>query len=493
MVAQWFYQTAEGRQSGPIDSKELRRLADAGIVRPDTLIRQSESASWVRAERARGLFQPSTPAPSSSPGTTPPVPPPVARRQIDKGDGGSRSEPSSSQAAAKATPIDAPGPDSSSESNNKPGYAMRYFFAIVACGFELVAYAAICDITGWNRMGFIGLIPLLIFLAIWRATWVAITKTGNNGSEAMPTKASSAAHEASTSYEVRSLELSKAVGEQGAEKTSAQTPFSTSGPSATRPLMWHAGRLFARCREVYTRHPGIFLISAGIMTAGILLLIAVMSGTYHTEQKDSPERIESIDTSPKSKGTAGEVEKFMKECMNQAVFQNNQYLAELDEIGWNRILDPEHLARDTSLAKSKVTIRKAKELVDKYTEQMNLLLAKARNDINALNLSAIEKTKAKQAFERGMQESSQTRNQIWQLERELVWKFGEIIDFLYRDYGNWSVSDGQLIFGTDDTVAAYNLYLGSIKNLVAQQEQLRRYGAQKVQAGLDRLRPDLGP
>jgi len=33
MVSQWFYQTAEGQQSGPIDSKELRRLADAGIVK----------------------------------------------------------------------------------------------------------------------------------------------------------------------------------------------------------------------------------------------------------------------------------------------------------------------------------------------------------------------------------------------------------------------------------------------------------------------------
>ncbi len=69
MVAQWFYQTAEGRQSGPIDSKELRRLVDAGIVRPDTLIRQSESASWVLAERARGLFQQIA--------STTPVPPPL--------------------------------------------------------------------------------------------------------------------------------------------------------------------------------------------------------------------------------------------------------------------------------------------------------------------------------------------------------------------------------------------------------------------------------
>lgn len=67
MVAKWFYQNVEGRQSGPIDSKELRSLADAGIVRPDTLIRQSESDSWARAERVRGLFQQ----------ITTPVPPPL--------------------------------------------------------------------------------------------------------------------------------------------------------------------------------------------------------------------------------------------------------------------------------------------------------------------------------------------------------------------------------------------------------------------------------
>lgn len=260
----------------PLNKTEVDEKHDRERNLPDTLM-QIESWDVDAAIRSQVIdIALATPSPSSSPGETPPVPPPVAR-PIDKGNGGSRSEPSSSQAAAKATPIDAPGPDSSSESNNKPGYEMRYVFAFVACGFELVAYAAICDITGWNRMGFIGLIPLLIFLAIWRATWVAITKTGNNGSEATPTKASSAAHEASTSYEVRSLELSKAVGEQGAEKTSAQTPFSTSGPSATRPLMWHAGRLFARCREVYSRRPGILLIPAGIMTAGILLLIGVMS------------------------------------------------------------------------------------------------------------------------------------------------------------------------------------------------------------------------
>lgn len=186
-------------------------------------------------------------------------------------------------------------------------------------------------------------------------------------------------------------------------------------------------------------------------------------------------------------GRPGEIEKFLRYSIDQMVAQRNQYQAELDNIGWDRILDPERLAADPRLARSKVAIRQAKEIVDKYTEQMSVLLAKMRNDINALSLSAGEKAEAREAFEKGTQESSQTRNLIWQLEREIVWKCGEMIDYLYMDYGNWSVSDSQIIFSSNEKAAAYNRYLEAIEKLVAQQEQLRRYGVQKVQAGTGRL------
>lgn len=76
MAADLFYQNG-GQQSGPVDSRELRRLAEAGIVKPDTLVRVGTSNPWVRAERVHGLFQRSTPAPSPSLGAPPPVPPPL--------------------------------------------------------------------------------------------------------------------------------------------------------------------------------------------------------------------------------------------------------------------------------------------------------------------------------------------------------------------------------------------------------------------------------
>jgi len=66
MAAQWFYQTSGGEPSGPVDSRALRRLAEAGVIRLDTLVRQGNGARWVRAENIRGLFQRSTAPPAPS-------------------------------------------------------------------------------------------------------------------------------------------------------------------------------------------------------------------------------------------------------------------------------------------------------------------------------------------------------------------------------------------------------------------------------------------
>jgi hypothetical protein len=178
-----------------------------------------------------------------------------------------------------------------------------------------------------------------------------------------------------------------------------------------------------------------------------------------------------------SSGRSGQIDKFLRESINQMVALRSQYQAELYNIGWNRLLDPDRIALDTRLVKSKATILQAKEIVDKYEKQVNALLDNMRNDINRLNLSANEKAEARKAFETGTQESSETRSQIWQLERAIAWKCGAMIDYLYWDYGNWSVSDGQIIFSNNEKAAAYNRYLEAIEKLVSQQEQLRRYGA----------------
>jgi len=185
-------------------------------------------------------------------------------------------------------------------------------------------------------------------------------------------------------------------------------------------------------------------------------------------------RMEPIDTTPKFEGTSGEVERFLKEVMNHCVSQRNDYLVEIDAIGWNKILDPQRIARDTTLAESKATVRKAKEIVKRYKEKTDSLLADTRQEINALNLSTIEKADMTQAFDRGMQKCRHQLDGMWELENEIVLEVEEMIDLLSRNRGKWFVSEEQLLFLSDDDATTYNSHLASINDLVAEQEQLRR-------------------
>jgi len=80
MGIEWFYQVA-GESRGPVSAQELRALAEAGTITPDTRVKRGSDRKWVSARRVDGLFDPGRvtsveplPAPAKGP---PPLPPPV--------------------------------------------------------------------------------------------------------------------------------------------------------------------------------------------------------------------------------------------------------------------------------------------------------------------------------------------------------------------------------------------------------------------------------
>lgn len=72
----WFYQIM-GKQLGPISSAQLRVLANAGTVAPDTMVKRGAAGGWMPAGRVQGLFPPPTVADrSAAKNPTVPCPPP---------------------------------------------------------------------------------------------------------------------------------------------------------------------------------------------------------------------------------------------------------------------------------------------------------------------------------------------------------------------------------------------------------------------------------
>jgi hypothetical protein len=74
MAKRWYYVTG-GQRYGPVSDVELKQLADSGQIAPTDLVWKPGMAEWVRANRIKGLFAPST---ANSPPSHPPaVPPPL--------------------------------------------------------------------------------------------------------------------------------------------------------------------------------------------------------------------------------------------------------------------------------------------------------------------------------------------------------------------------------------------------------------------------------
>lgn len=207
-----------------------------------------------------------------------------------------------------------------------------------------------------------------------------------------------------------------------------------------------------------------------------------------TDAQGLPKRIEKpINTTPKASGEFGEMERFMKEFMDQIASQRNDYLLELEAIGWNGILDTNRIKTDKNFVESKVTIHKAKEVVAKYTKNTQTLLESTKNNIRSLNISESSKTSMLSGFDRGMEKAKENIDAMWSLEANTIKEFENIITLLAAKKGAWVVEDEQILFYNDGDLARFNSYIASIQNIVKQQEAIQRQSIQRANRNFDRI------
>ena len=207
-----------------------------------------------------------------------------------------------------------------------------------------------------------------------------------------------------------------------------------------------------------------------------------------TDAQGFPKRIERpINTTPKSSGEFGEMERFMKEFMDQMATQRNDYLLELEAIGWNGVLDANRIKADKTFDESKVIIQKAKEVVSKYTANTQTLLDSAKNNIRSLNISESSKRSMLSGFDRGMEKAKENIDALWSLEAKTIKEFENIINLLAAKKGAWVVEGEQILFYNDSDLERFNSYIASIQNIAKQQEAIQRQSVQTVNRNFDRI------
>lgn len=208
-----------------------------------------------------------------------------------------------------------------------------------------------------------------------------------------------------------------------------------------------------------------------------------------TDAQGFPKRIdEQLDTTPKTKGEIGEMERFTKTVMNKMASQRNDYLLELDAIGWEKILDPERVNQDRTLIESKIMLKKANDIVGKYRVQMYSLLDNAKKDIANLNVSERSKQNILDGFERGMAKSRSQIDAMWDLETKTISEFDNIFALLTAQKGLWAVQDGKILFVNDSDLNAFNSYIAVIQDNTLKQQAIQKQRIETVNNIFNKLK-----
>ena len=189
--------------------------------------------------------------------------------------------------------------------------------------------------------------------------------------------------------------------------------------------------------------------------------------------------------SQKASGGFGEIERLISELVDRIVAQQSDYSSELEAIGWDSILDLRRIEQDKTLAESRIIVKQAIAIVNKYEAKTATLARDMQARIHALPRSG----KVQREFLAGMYKSMSKApaSKQWALEKKAVSQVANIIELLATaQHGTgWVVESDQIHFARDADTAAYNSYIEEIHRIARQQDQIRTDNLRTINQELD--------
>jgi len=206
-----------------------------------------------------------------------------------------------------------------------------------------------------------------------------------------------------------------------------------------------------------------------------------------------PERIqEEIQTSPKSRGIVGEMERFVKTLMDRSVSLRNDYLLELNAIGLYKILDPTRIKNDKAFAESKFIINKTKEIIEKYKTLTNNLFGEdAFAEIDRLEIDDDLKQVMKDGFKRGLEITKSMIDKNWYLDGKSILEYEKIIKLLSSHKDAWTIENQQILFYNENDLKEVNTYISNIQDNFNEQQLIRQQLINNSEENLKTMKENL--
>lgn len=194
------------------------------------------------------------------------------------------------------------------------------------------------------------------------------------------------------------------------------------------------------------------------------------------------EALKPISTTPSQGGAMGVLEQFVRTNFNEQVDLQRRYLAALDALRWETVLDPQRLNDDSDLSKSLSMVENARRVMQLYRDEDTRRVEQIPARLDALQISERDREAAKNGALRAMETDKPDWQQTWDLEAAMIEDFERIVRLLKDQQGRWVVEDAQIIFDEGDSADNYNALLTNLDAKIAEQEAVAKRMSDRLES-----------
>ena len=160
------------------------------------------------------------------------------------------------------------------------------------------------------------------------------------------------------------------------------------------------------------------------------------------------------------------IEHLYNTVINKEVLLRNDFITEIDAIGWAKILNPERVKQDQTMTESWMMVEKAKTSVGKFRTGVEALFQNAQKNIGTLSVSDNSRQNASNTMTKS---HSQIDNYL-DIDLKIITEFEDIFSFLTAIKGTWTVNGDNILFSNDSDLNEFNSYIATIQKLVNQEK-----------------------
>lgn len=253
---------------------------------------------------------------------------------------------------------------------------------------------------------------------------------------------------------------------------------------------------------VFGGYYGWFLKGRGIAVAGVvgLIVIGCLSAgnmfSYYEQMKEMARtineyrgrvkymlessvdsngnaiRVESYDDGVvHKKGSAGELDRVMRSYLNGVASVRNDYLIQVDRIGWNSLLDAERLRNDKDLRESRSIIKKHRVIYEKYKGDFMGVIMGFKKEIEKSGLDDDFKRSMMISIDQKLRVDGAELNKMLETQDACVKEAEGVVDLL--SVSQWSVDGGCIVFVNENDVRLFNDKIKRIREYVDKENAYR--------------------